>query len=146
MNERDFEVGGKQYRLSKIDAFKQFHIVRRLGPILGDIIPVAQKMKSAMREDASEEEKFDQIAKVLTPIMTGLSKLSDQDANTVLIGLLCGVEVKQPTGWAKMAVGENIMMSEGLELPLMLQLAGRAFGYNLSGFFALAPQVSHGGR
>jgi hypothetical protein len=147
MSERDFKAGGREFKLSKLDAFKQFHIVRRLGPILGDIIPVAQKLKGIKEEGQSEEEKFETIAQLAKPIMEGLSKLSDQDANIVLLGLLSSVEVKQQpaNNWARIARDGNLMIQD-MELPVMLQVAGRAFAYNLAGFFAIAPQTSHGGK
>ena len=63
----------------------------------------------------------------------------------MLLGLLSSVEVKQmPAGnWARIAREDMIMMQD-LELPVLLQAAGRAFAYNLAGFFAIAPQTSHG--
>jgi hypothetical protein len=147
MNERDFSLGDKKFQLSKIDAFKQFHIVRRLGPILGDIIPVAQKLKNLGTEGISEEQKLEQSSQLLSPIMTGLSKLSDADANLVLLGLLSSVSIHQPefNNWAKVATGETLSFSN-LGLPTLFQLAGRAFFFNLSDFFSIAPQISHGGK
>lgn len=147
MNERDFQAGGHDFKLNKIDPFKQFHIVRRLGPILGDIIPVAQKIKSTISGEQSEDEKFETIAQIAQPILNGLSKLSDEDANKVLLGLLSAVEVKQlPAGnWAKIAREESLMI-QTIELQVLLQVAGRAFAYNLAGFFATAHQTSRGGK
>lgn len=147
MNETDFEINERQFKLSKLDAFKQFHIVRRLGPILGQIIPVAKNLMGLKEEGMSEEQKFDAITKLIGPIMEGISKLSDEDANFVLLGLCAGVEVKQmPAGnWARVVRDGNLMIQD-LELPVLLQLAGRSFAYNLAGFFAIAPQVSHGGK
>jgi len=149
MNERDFQVGDREFKLSKIDPFKQFHIVRRLGPILGDIIPVAQKIKGKLSGDStgSEEDKFQAIAELAKPVMDGISKLSDEDANRVLLGLLNSVEMKQqPKGnWARIARDENIMIQD-LELPVLLQVAGRAFAYNLSSFFSIAHPASQGGK
>lgn len=147
MTEREFEIGTRKFKLNKIDAFKQFHIVRRLGPILGDLITSMQGMSKLKTLDtASETEKLDQIAKLVSPIMNGLSKLSDEDANKVLLGLCSAVEVQQmPVGnWARVGSDAGLMMQD-LELPVLLQIAGRAFAYNLAGFFAIAPQVSHGG-
>ncbi len=148
MTERDFAIGDRQFKLNKLDAFKQFHIVRRLGPILGDIIPLARKLKGVGDADSmSEEDKFSAFAEMVAPIMNGISKLSDADANLVLLGLCSAVEVRQPqsNSWARVAVGDNLMMGD-LELPVLLQVAGRAFVYNLAGFFASAPQASHGGK
>lgn len=148
MTERDFEVAGRKFKLNKIDAFKQFHIVRRLGPVLGDIIAAAQDMGKLPKklEDLSESEKLDQIAKLIHPVMNGISKLTDEDANKVLLGLCSAVEVQQmPLGnWARVATDAGLMIQD-LELPALMQIAGRAFAYNMSGFFATAPQVSHGG-
>lgn len=138
--DRDFEVGGKKFKLSKIDAFKQFHIVRRLAPLLSDLIPAMKSMGNVKSFDSlSETDKFDEIAKIASPIMTGLSKLSDQDANIVLFGLLNAVEVQHGPSWAKVASGEMLMIQD-LELPILMQLAGRAFMFNLSGFFGALPQ------
>lgn len=147
MSDRDFEIGARKFKLNKIDAFKQFHIVRRLGPILGDIIPVAQKLVGSKIDDLSEDQKLEQIAKLAAPLMTGFSKLSDEDANKVLLGLCSAVEMQQmPAGnWARVAT-DSMVMFQDLDLAVLLQVAGRAFVYNLSGFFASAPQTSRNGK
>lgn len=143
MNERDFELNGKKFKLNKIDAFKQFHVVRRIAPILSELLPA---MKGALSSGdlgkLSEDEKLDKFAAMLSPLMNGLSRLSDKDSEMVLLSLLSSVEMGQdPAGWAKVSTGEMLMFKD-LELPILLQLAGRAFMYNMSGFFSLLPQVS----
>ncbi len=138
--DRGFEFGGKKFQLSKIDAFKQFHIVRRVGPILSDLLPAMKDAKKLTAENLSEEEKFEGLAKLATPIMSGLSKLSDADAELVLFGLLQAVEMQQPAGnWMRVSTG-SLLMVQDLELPALLQLAGRSFMYNLSNFFGALPQ------
>lgn len=139
MNE--FEIGGRQFQVRKIDAFKQFHIVRRIGPILADLLPAMQAVGKVQKSDLTEEGKLDELAKLAAPLMTGLAKLSDSDADYVLYGLLAAVEMKQmPVGnWAKIHNGSMLMIQD-LDLPTMLQAAGRAFMFNLSGFFAVLPR------
>ncbi len=143
MSANDFQIGGRDFKLNKLDAFKQFHIVRRIGPLLSDLLPAmkgAQKLKNV--EALSEDEKLDQMAKLAGPIMLGLSKLSDADADLVLFGLLSSVEMKQSQGnWAKVSTNSMLMLQD-LELPVLLQIAGRAFMYNLSGFFGALPHQS----
>lgn len=143
MSERDFSIGNLEFKLNKMDAFKQFHVVRRMGPILSDLLPSLKDMAASSKKEMNEEEKLDQITKFVSPIMNGLSKLSDEDANKVLLGLLSCVEMKQvQTGnWARVASDSNLMFSN-LELPILLQAAGRAFMFNLSGFFAALPSPS----
>lgn len=141
--DQKFEVGGRKYSLCKLDPFKQLHIVRRVGPILSDLLPAmkgATKVKTADDiEKMSETEKLEAIGQFAGPVMTGLSKLSDADADHVLLGLLASVEMQQSGGnWAKVAAN-GMLMVQDLELPILLQLAGRAFMFNLSGFFAVLP-------
>lgn len=139
MSERDFEIGGRKFKLNKIDAFKQFHIVRRMAPLLADLLPAMKDAKS-ISESADESEKLDQLAKIAAPFMSGISKLTDVDADRVLFGLLSSVEVLQSSGnWARVA-SDSMLMMQDLELPVLLQIAGRALMYNLSGFFAALPQ------
>lgn len=140
MSDRDFQIGGRNFKLCKIDAFKQFHIVRRVGPMLSDLLPAMKGMSGKNLESLPEDEKLDAISKFVAPIMNGLSKLPDADADLVLFGLLAAVEAQQTTGnWIRISTGSMLMVQD-LELPIMLQLAGRAFMYNLSGFFGALPQ------
>ncbi len=143
MSDREFSIGGRDFKLCKIDAFKQFHIVRRIGPLLSDLLPAMKDAEKLKNLDAlSESEKLDQIAKFAGPIMNGLSKLPDADADLVLFGLLASVEVKQAAGnWTKIA-SNSMLMIQDMELPVLLQLAGRAFLFNLSGFFGVLPPKS----
>jgi hypothetical protein len=145
MDERNFEIGARKFKLNKINAFDQFHIVRRLAPLLGELMPVALKLKSM--GDVNVEKMTDEQLKMFSPIMTGLAKLSDEDSNRVLLGLCSSAEMFQPASnnWARIA-GPAGLMFQDLELPELLQIAGRAFMFNLQGFFQSAPQVSHGGK
>lgn len=139
----EFQVGERKFKLGKIDAFRQFHIVRRISPLLAELMPaMAEISKQKKNADAmSEDEKLDEFAKIAQPIMVGLSKLSDADADYVLFRLLGAVEMHQAqfNSWAKVAT-DNGLMIQDLELPVLLQAAGRSLMFNLSGFFALLPQ------
>lgn len=145
MNERSFSIGGRDFQLSRIDAFKQFHIVRRLGPILSELAPKLGEFSKASKldENSPESDKLDIIAKFVGPFVDGISKLSDEDADKILFGLLSSVEVKQTIGgissWSRISNGSSLMMQD-LDLPILLQAAGRALLFNLSGFFAALPQ------
>lgn len=143
MSDREFEIGARKFKLNKIDAFKQFHIVRRLAPILSDLLPSLGEFKkiATAGESISEIEKLEGFAKLAAPLMNGLSKLSDEDSDRVLFGLLSSVELKQePVGnWAKVA-REDMLMMQDMDLPILLQIAGRALVFNLASFFAALPR------
>ncbi len=139
-----FSIGEKQFKVGKIHAFKQFHIVRRIAPILGELMPIMAKLGKEMKnpDGLSQDEQFEKLAVIAGPVMIGFSKLSDDDSNKVLLGLLSAVEMKMETGnYAKLSNGDTLMF-DNLELPLLLQAAGRSFMFNMSGFFNVLPQVS----
>lgn len=138
---RSFEIGERKFQLNKIDAFRQFHIVRRIGPLLAELVTSMQGIGKIDEKSMSEEQKFEHFAKLAGPLMSSLSKLSDADSDYVMLRLLASVEIyqSQHNVWAKVAT-ENAVAFQDIELPMMLQIAGKALMYNLSGFFALLPR------
>lgn len=139
----EFSIGARKFKVGKLDAFRQFHIVRRIGPLLAELMPAMGGIvkSKAKLDQLSEDEKLVEFGKIAQPLMQGLSRLSDADADYVLFRLLSCVEVEQPqfNTWARVATDTQIVMQD-MELPVLLQAAGRSLMYNLSGFFALLPQ------
>jgi hypothetical protein len=147
MDERSFLIGERKFKLSKIDTFKQHRVVKRISPILGEIIPVAQKLSKLKVSGMSQEEAFEAIVSTdgIRKILEGYSKLSDSDAEYVLLSLCSSVEVFQPQfgSWARVVANDQLMF-EDIPLQMLYQIAGRAFIYNTAGFFGSAPQASPG--
>lgn len=139
-----FEVANRKFTVRKVDAIKQFHIVRRIGPLLTGMLSKSQKLQKvgSMKkfEALPEDEKFAIVADLVVPIMNGLSQMSDEDSECVLFGLLSAAEVQQAAGnWAPVVSGSTLMFQD-MDLPVLVQVAARAFMHNLSGFFAALPQ------
>ena len=137
-SDNSFEAGGFKFKLGKLVPLMQFHITRRIGPLLSELLSVLRDIKaSGVTISMSETEKFDQFSKLLSPLMVGLAKLSDSDSDYVLFRLLSAVEVFQPEykKWTKIATLDGIVM-ENIDLPILLQVAGRSLMFNLSGFLA----------
>lgn len=109
----DFAINGVNYKAAKLPAIKQFHIVRRVAPLLAGM---------------TDKDK------ALEGIMNGIGSLKDEDANYILFGLLACVEREQVGhGWAKVSVGESLMFQD-IDLAVMFQIATKAFQENYSGF------------
>lgn len=128
----DFDVNGRTYRAGTIDARTQFHIVRRLGPVLSELVPVVQA------------GNMDGLA-ALPALAGALAKISDADADYCLFGLLKAVSRKQDQGlgWGPVCSGTTLLYDD-ITMPLMLQLAWQAFQQNLSSFFAAFPSALAG--
>lgn len=141
-----FVINEKTYKVRKLNAFRQLHVVRRIAPILKELLPEAVKMSKLQKQGSDlSEVSEDETLKMITPVMEGFSRLSDIDSEYVIKALLEGAEVQQAQGnWARVATPENGLMFQDMDLMTMLQLSARVFMYNLSGFFGALPQVSHG--
>ena len=123
----EFELAGQSYRAGKIDARAQFHIVRRLAPVLGELAPsLAAGSKQGME--------------ALPALANAIAKLSDTDADYCLFGLIGVISRKQPQGmgWGPVSTGTTLMY-EDVTMPVMLQLAWKSLQFNMSGFFAALP-------
>lgn len=123
----EFELKEQTYSVGKIDARSQFHIVRRLAPVLGEIAPAAANGKLGGMD-------------ALPPLANAIAKLSDADADYCLFGLLGVIKRKQPQGmgWGPVSTG-NAIMYDDIDMAAMLQLAWKALEFNMSGFFAALP-------
>jgi hypothetical protein len=127
----EFELYGQLYRADKIDALSQFHIVRRLAPIMGKVAPLFNGGGG------------DSLG-VLEPLADAIGALSDEDSNHVLFGLLKAIKRKDQNGlgWSPVSNGASLMY-EDINMSQMLQLAFHAFKVNFSDFFPVLPLGSN---
>ena len=126
----EFQVNGQEYRAGKLTAMQQFHIVRKLAPIIGKAAPVFDAVRGGDEIHA------------LPALADALAAVPNADAEFVLYGLLAAVKRKEPhgTGYAPVCVGESIMYADVAEdMAVMMQLAWHALKHNLAGFFAALP-------
>jgi hypothetical protein len=127
----DIELGGHTYRAGTIDARTQFHIVRRLGPVLSELVPAVKANESGDGLSA------------LPALAGALAKISDVDADYVLFGLLKVVSRRLDSagGWGPVCAGTTLMYDD-ITMPLMLQLAWQSFQQNCGSFFTSLPSAS----
>ena len=129
-----FAHGGHTYKIGKLDAMRQFHMVRRLAGVLG-----------GLGQAATPKGPQPDVSAILGPLAKGVASLSDADSEYVLGACLGVVERKQAAGgYAKVWSGGGLMF-EDIELGTMLALTMEVLRVNLSGFFAGLPQASTAG-
>ncbi len=127
----ELELDGQNYRIGKLDARAQFHIMRRLAPVIGELAPALQGGKGGKGG-----------IEALPAIAGAIAKLTDADADYCIFGLLKVVSRKQPNGlgWGPVATGE-LLMYDDIDMPQMLKLAWEALAFNMAGFFAAMPSA-----
>jgi len=119
------EVGGQKYRIGRIDARKQFHVARRLTPLL-----------AGMAGMSSVPDKSDGFAAFLGPLTDALSGMSDDDVDYVLDACLGVCQRMQANGQGAPVVARGGgLMFEDIDMGQMVQLAVKVIQGNLGGFF-----------
>lgn len=127
----DFPVGEHQYHAERIPALQQFHIMRRLAPCIGQVVPVIGAIKGKGADAGMEAVK---------PLADALAGMSDADANYVLFGLLRHAKRAVPgaLGASAVAIGEQMNHAD-ITMLQMLQIAWQVLRVNMADFMAALP-------
>jgi hypothetical protein len=122
------EINGQSYRIGRLDAKKQFHVARRLAPLLAGL-------GGALKPEAKG------FAELVSPIAEALAKMSDEDTDYVLDTCLMVVQRQQGEGWQNVMVKGGGLMFQDIDLPTMLRLAVAVIQQNLGSFFPGGPST-----
>lgn len=85
----EFEVNGKNYRADKMDAIKQLHLVRKIGPIIAKIAPNfsgPQGMESSGTDPVPlpGAQSLSDVIKLIEPVLDAIHDMDDADVNYIL--------------------------------------------------------------
>lgn len=122
----EFTHDGHQYRVEHLPAMSQFHVVRRLGPVL------AQALASRAFTIAAAE---------------ALAKLPDADVEYV-VGMCLSTMQRQDVkvaAWAPVQVSGRMMFADIDTLPAMMALITHSMKAQFSDFFSAAVLPESGG-
>lgn len=120
----DFNVGDFSYRSGKLSAFVQFHVARKLGPILAKLGP-----------RLGPTEKATTMMDLLEPAVDALAEMPEADCDYVLHRCLAVVQRQVGTAWQNVwNDGAKRMMFEDIDLSSMIQIAMQVLGDNLGNF------------
>lgn len=127
----EFEVGGQTYRAAKLSAMAQFHVARRIAPIIPTLIPIFVKLS----QGGGSARDLLGLADSLGPLTQALSDLSD-DAAEYVIGNCLGVcQRRTPSGsWAPVWSGKAGCMFDDITAVEMLQIASSVIQDSLGPF------------
>jgi hypothetical protein len=132
----DFEISGSTYRAEKISALKQFHVMRRLLPLLSGLAPALKIAREA------KDGGTDVMLKMLEPMADILAKMSDEDSDYVIKTCLTGCYKQQGGAFAPITARDGQIMFQDIDMPTMLQITVKAIQENFGGFFTAPAQPS----
>jgi hypothetical protein len=137
---QELEVDGIKYRTGgKLSAFEQFHVFRKLTPVISGLIESFSTHKTA-REKAGPNGEAEAIDKefwsAVGPVAKAISEMSKEDSEYVLQTCLKAVQrFAPPNSWVNLTTPQGHMMFEDVDLGSMLQLTYAVLEDNLGNFF-----------
>jgi len=149
----ELEIGGNTYRINSMPAMTQFHVMRKLGPVLPGIVPVLAQAAAALpqadgQEDGGAMTTVDGVAAIAMaarPLLDGLAAMADADAEYVINHCLSAVMRRDAGGKSWSAVHrDGVTMFDDIDLMASMHLVWAVLRENYTGFFraastALAP-------
>lgn len=117
MTGEEIEIDGQSYMLGQLDAMKQFHVTRRIAPVL-----------AKLREGGDHD--------IMSVLIMAIGELSDVDSEYVVQTCLAGCRRKQAgdAGWA-MIYRHGQLLFQDITMPAMLRLTWATLQANLADFF-----------
>lgn len=131
----DIDIGGNSYQIGKLDAFKQFHLARRIAPVL---FSLGGAVSAFLPQDGGESSDVD-VLKAIEPMVNVISKMSDADSQYVLNACLSVCSRKQGNGYQRVFVDGSGLMFIDVDLSVMMQLVQAVIQDNLGNFMAALP-------
>jgi hypothetical protein len=136
----EFEIGGNNYRASKLNAFQQLHVSRKLAGVLPKVLPAILAATEATGD----------IASVLTacePAMEAVAAMPEGDVDFVFHTCLSVVSREQGTAWSPVWNQQAKVLQFGdIDLTQMTQIVFRvvkdSLGNFIHGLIAEVPAVS----
>ena len=149
----ELEIGDNTYRINSMPAMTQFHVMRKLGPVLPGIVPVLAQAAAALpqadgQEDGGAMTTVDGVAAIAMaarPLRDGLAAMADADAEYVINHCLSAVMRRDSGGKSWNAVSrDGVTMFDDIDLMTSMQIVWAVLRENYTGFFraastALAP-------
>lgn len=128
----EFEINGLGFRMGKLDAFRQFHLSRKIAPIIPTLIPVFVQISKG---EGSLIDRLGDVAKLLEPFAEGLARMSDEDSEYVLTACLSVVQRNVGGKWAPIwSTQARACMFDDLDLGVLMQIAIKVIQDSLGPF------------
>lgn len=131
----DFTHLGVAYRIGKLDAFSQFHVSRRIAPIL--VAMGTEVFKMVLKNKTGGLHSDIDMALIAGPVSEVVARLSDEDSEYVLDKCLSVVKRQAGEHWCPVR-SNGLMMYQDVDMMVMLRLVVEVVRVNLGPFFPKA--------
>lgn len=134
-------INDHTYRIGKMPARTQFHVLRRLGPLLTSLERLPAILAMVKQAEMTDEDRVAVFSSALGPLAQAMASMPDTELDYVLNACLSVCHRLGPDGKASPVLamdGVGIMFAD-ITMPAMLQLAMAVIEENFTNFFDMLP-------
>lgn len=132
-------ISEQTYMIGRMDTMKQFHVARRLAPILAGMGSVFGEGKDRPQTDEAI------LGAALPNIADALSKMSDEDVEYIIKNCMAVCKRKSEQGpWSPVQIQGRFMFAD-IQMEDMLKLSMEVIQFNLGSFFPSGAPDSQAG-
>ena len=129
----EIEIQGQTYRAGKLSAFAQFHVSRKIAPILPTLAPIFIKLS----EGGHITDDLSGLAEVMTPFAEGIAAMTNEASEYVISTCLSVIQRKNAGGWSPVWNTQNsVLMFDDIDLGVMMKLVVRVVQESLGPFMS----------
>jgi hypothetical protein len=127
----EFSIDNKDFRAGKLDAFKQFHLSRKIAPVIPSLIPLFMQIS----KDSDLTKDLDLLAELLQPFADGIADLSDESSEYIMATCLSVVKMKQGETWVPIWNNSGkVCMFDDIDLGMMMRICMQVIQDSLGSF------------
>lgn len=139
----EFEIEGFTYRIGTLSAFQQFHLQRKIAPLIPPLIPVFMQIS----KEKGLSEDITRLPELVQPFADALAAMTDESAEAVLNTCLSALTRKTNVGdrfvpiWLK---DRKVFIPEDLQngyqtIPLVIRVIREVLGPFIRGVLMSPP-------
>jgi hypothetical protein len=131
----ELELKDTWYRTGKLDAFKQFHLFRKLMPLFSGMGETAAVRVARAAGAVGASDGVVGWAS-FGPVAQAIADMTQTDSEFIIKTCLAVCQRKNPTGqWVRLTTPQGDLMFEDIDLEVMLSLSFAVIQENLAPFF-----------
>lgn len=125
----EVDIEGARYRSEKLDCIAQFHLARRLTPVLPGLLG------TVLKTDFTKIDAGTALVLAAGPVGQALAMMPQEDADYVVYGCLRACSRQEGSAWAPLLSPQGVLMYKDLPFIHMMRLVIEVIKENLGGFF-----------
>jgi hypothetical protein len=134
----EFELEGKEFRFDKLTAMQQFHVSRKIAPLIPPLLPIFAQIRKDAASQKEVMDDFDVIGPLFQPFADGLAEMSDDASEYVFNTCLGAIKYHHGGNWIPMwsTSGKVAMVAELNDVGVLLRLVVRVITESLAPFIS----------